>query len=651
MPGISVRYRHPTVSSPLDERLEPVLHDGRYEATVVRDDGASQVGYTGYEEYPVEEFRIDDYHVVFEGYVYDWNGVDPRSKLRELLLDRFDRFDDTDAIADWVRSVDGEFVLVAVDETTEEITVLGDCLGRLPLYHAATETNVAISREHRFVVECLTNDRVPSQPEADGGVVRGTTEPPRVEPTPAADVHGLDRNVEFDRTAIAQFLLFGHTLGRRTLVAGVERLPPAPFVRITDEEMTVECLHEFDFETKTHRNESLEANAAALAELFDRACRTRARIEDATRSRPSTPNLVSLSGGLDSRAVLSSFAEQDLPCVAATMDYGGVKESDVAVANELTTRYGIDWEYYSLSPPDASVVRKHIRMKDARDPLMPYLLVFFDELADKHGTVTYMTGAGGDMVLPDLRPPKHLSDVDAVVEHLIDGSHRYSIDDVAAITGLPVEQIRRSVRDRIEEYPETDPAQLYVHFRIYERARNWLFEAEDTNRGYFWSTTPFYSLPFFEYAMNCPDAQKRWYRLYAAFLGHLSADAPVPPNANFAVAPASPLHTLAAFAFETVQRFPAVFDTVKPTIRRLLNAEIRTDPESAPLECISDQLDASPAIGDVLSIPVLRRLLDPSNDAGYGRRDVYLLLTLCSYIDEITAETTVLERSGDLVFD
>lgn len=651
MPGISLRHCDATVESRMGEQLDTLCHDDRYAKTISRDRGSCRIGYTAYEEYPVEEFRTDKYHIIFEGYIYEWNGTDIRSKLSRLILNRFDQFNDTDAIADWIRTVDGEFVLVAIDETTEHVTILGDCLGRLPLYYAASETSVAISREYQFAVDCLADDRSSSPHETDGGVAHQTAETEPITSASRDIVPETDREIKFDRMAIAQFLLFGHTLGRQTFVAGVERLPPAPFVHITDEEVTVECLHEFNFETKVHQQKTLDQNASGLAELFDRACRTRAELNDLTPSSQSTPTVISLSGGLDSRAVLSSFAEQDLPCIAATMDYGGVKNGDIEVANELTKQYNINWEYYSLSPPNADDVRKNICLKNGRDPLMPYLLVFFDELYNKHETITYITGAGGDMVLPDLRPPKRLADIDAVVDCLITESHRFSIDDVANITGVRTEAIRRNIRERIKEYPETSPDQLYVHFRIYERARNWLFEAEDTNRCYFWSPTPFYSLPFFTYAMNCPNSQKRWYRLYSKFLKHLSENAGAPPNANFSVAPASPLHPLAAFAFEVLQRYPDIFDAVKPTIRRIVDAEIQTDAEPAPLECIRDQSETAPAIAETLSVPALRRILDPSDGAIQSRRDIYLLLTVTSFIDEITSQTSFLERKKGMTFE
>jgi asparagine synthase (glutamine-hydrolysing) len=653
MPGISIHSGSLDTAIASDEHLEALLHDERYEKSIIAEEESYTLAYTGYPTYPVEVVQVGEYLIVFEGYIYDWDRSDLRSELNTLVRDRFGGFENTEAISEWIQAIDGEFTLIAVNESTEDVTVIGDCLGRLPLYYATAGTDVVISREHRFVVDCLADAGAGSTTEADGGVVPGNPNEHRSQHLSVENVSPAAREIGFDKMAIAQFLLFGHTLGDRTLIEGVKRLPPAPFVRITDEGLTVECLHEFDFQECAHRDKTRKQNASELASLFNRACRTRAEIggDPPQPSSPPTPNLISLSGGLDSRAVLASFAEQELPCFAATMNYAGVMDSDIDTAAKLTRQYGIDWEYYDLAPPDAGTLQKHIQLKDARDPLMPYLLVFFEELINKHTAVSYIIGAGGDMVLPDLTPARSITDLDELVEYLVSSSHRYSIEDVAALSGVKAEKIRRSIRERFEQYPETDPEQLYAHFRIYERARNWLFEAEDTNRCYFWSLTPFYSLPFFSYAMNCPNEQKRWYRLYTAFLSQLSEKALEPANANFAVPPGSPFHTIAAFSFETLQRYPEMLETIKPAIKNSLGVNIKTDTEIPPLTCIRQQLNESPAISEVLSEPALRhRVLDSTKGEDPSRREVYLLLTLTSYVDELTTRRSVLETNSSKTF-
>jgi asparagine synthetase B (glutamine-hydrolysing) len=149
------------------------LYDERYRSQTVFESPDCGIGYTAYPTYPVEVVRIDGYLITFEGYIYDWDHGELRSELR-TLFDRSDEFRDRAVISEWLRTTDGEFVLIAVDEGTDEITVIGDCLGRLPLYYAETGDGIAISRAHRFVTEWLygTNTETAA---ADGGSDSATT--------------------------------------------------------------------------------------------------------------------------------------------------------------------------------------------------------------------------------------------------------------------------------------------------------------------------------------------------------------------------------------------------------------------------------------------------------------------------------------------
>src|SRR5262249_41166088 len=82
--------------------------------------------------------------------------------------------------------------------------------------------------------------------------------------------------------------------------------------------------------------------------------------------------------------------------------------------------------------------------------------------------------------------------------------------------------IVNELRDRLTAYPEEQWADRYVHFEIFERAFKWLFEGEDRNRGFFWSTAPFYATPFFLAAMRCGDRHKAHRALYRDFLLEIS---------------------------------------------------------------------------------------------------------------------------------
>jgi len=219
---------------------------------------------------------------------------------------------------------------------------------------------------------------------------------------------------------------------------------------------------------------------------------------------------------------------------------------------------------------------------------------------------------------------------------------------VAQITGLSVDAIRRSVRDRLRLYPETDPASKYVHFLVYERGVNFLFEGEDRNRFFFWSTTPFYSIDFFRYAMNCPPEQKTRYNLYRSFLTELAPAAAALTHPDYGVPVASTRHEAAAFVDDLLSRYPRVFDVLRPIIKSVNGLETESQLRPSTVGCIRTQIEQCGAVDDVLSTDELHAFLDAHADR--DRVSVYRLFALTSLIDDIHSTESVLESRRDVVF-
>ena len=76
------------------------------------------------------------------------------------------------------------------------------------------------------------------------------------------------------------------------------------------------------------------------------------------------------------------------------------------------------------------------------------------------------------------------------------------------------EKILDELKAVLSTYPETDLDQKYVHFIFYGGSFKAIFEVEDRDRIYFARTVLFYSIPFFDYAMNCSDTIKTSRKLY-----------------------------------------------------------------------------------------------------------------------------------------
>ncbi|WP_436346745.1 hypothetical protein [Natronorubrum sp. FCH18a] len=590
------------------ESLEPLLHDDRYQADTVLETDTYAAGTTTYSEYPTRVVENEDLWVYLEGHIYD---IEEQSLESELLTagEHVLTADGTSQyLTDWLLETDGEFLLVAYDKTSGRIGLLNDLLGRLPMYYYHDDETFLFSRELRYIIDALETQ-------------------------------------EFDPVGVAQCLLFGYSLGKRTLMRRVTRLRPG--TRLTfdpdDGVITRTTLHRFDFDQKTAADRSRTQNAAELADRFETACENRAGY--------GSRDVISLSGGLDSRSVLAGYHVTDTPAIAATMDSDNyVPPSDVDIAEKLSRTFDIDWELYQIGPPKGEDLDMLVKTKNGQIGLLTsFILEFFRKLRADHGSgITYVTGDGGDKALPDLTPTRSIASERQLVDYVIEENSILDLEDVAQLTGLSETEIRRSVRDRIRAYPERDHESKYVHFLLYERGVNFLFEGEDRNRLFFWSTTPFYSIDFFRYAMNCPADQKARYGLYREFLEELAPAAAEHVHPDYRAPVASTRHALAAHVDDLLSRHPRLFETVLPIIRSVNGLETGSTVDSDTIGCIRNQIDQCNAVDDVLSIEDVETFLDSYSER--ERASIYRVFAITSVVDDIHSSQSVLESRQNTIF-
>jgi asparagine synthase (glutamine-hydrolysing) len=478
MPGISLLHGPSADERRLGELLDTVRFFDGYDRHSRRIGDRTAVGWTEYEGYPITRVETEDALVVLEGFLY---GVDDvRAELREFA-DSVIRGEPAEVTSRLSRR-DGDFLLLCVRSATGEAVLFNDTFGRLPTYRATVGDTVVVSRELTLVRE----------------FARRTGRP-----------------VELDRIAAAQNLVFGHPLGTRTTFDGVRSLPPGTCTGV-DGDVTHDSYYRHDYGRHRHADKTVEQNADALASLFAAACRN--------RNVAGQPNLLSLSGGLDSRIVAGAYADLDIPFRAVSFDNErGVYEDDARTAGAVAEALDAEWTTYEARASEAHRETLLSTMQGMNGVRMSFIIDFFEQLASEYDVGTYVTGDGGDKVLVDLTPPRALDDTDDVVEYVLSSARRLPIEDAAAVVGIDPDVVRASVEDRIASYPETDPEDRYVRFLVRERGGNMLTQGEDRNRYYFWSATPFYSLPFFSYAMNCPPEQKSGRELYTAVLESFDA--------------------------------------------------------------------------------------------------------------------------------
>jgi asparagine synthase (glutamine-hydrolysing) len=206
------------------------------------------------------------------------------------------------------------------------------------------------------------------------------------------------------------------------------------------------------------------------------------------------------------------------------------------------------------------------------------------------------------------------------------------------LTGVPVLEIVAALEQRLRSYPEDDLEDKHIHFVLFERGFKWLFEGEDRNRSFFWSSSPFYGREPFRIAMGCPAGFKSNYVLYRHFIEAMNPS---------------------LVDVESTTRGPSLRDERHPTVElrrtlrrwsprslRRLWRRFSTPPvPAAMLECIREQLDSSLSATSCLSMSnagaVLRQL---------DRTQLFMLLTLTSTIEYFANGDSVLEHHGASYF-
>ena len=438
---------------------------------------ASSLGYCSYPEYPLQVVENENYMAILEGRVYrsDKPTRNDLFDLREYLFEPVNH----ERISDWVASADGEFLLAFVDKESGEVAILNDWRAALPTYYS-TDGGLVVSREIKTLRKYLAKVGGPKT---------------------------------LDRLGIAQFVLFKYTLGDRTIYDGIKRLPPGSLLRANQDGVTIESTHDLDFGRKHRSTKSVETNAEELATLFAESCHRR------TVSSDKGHNLVSLSGGLDSRAVAGAFARNNDPFTAVTHTL--TTADDVRIAKEIAGGLDAQWERYEIQ--DSGAARsKILSMKQGMLPLAAAAgLNYYRELPNRHNRASVLfNGDGGDKALPDFSSSWKMHD--GLVHNIIETQTLADLDLVADIVQIPPKQIVDSIRSRVESYPESDDQAKREHYLIRERGINWLADAADTRRYHLWSAAPFYGKKFFEEAMACPTEQKSSQRLQGAFLKSIS---------------------------------------------------------------------------------------------------------------------------------
>ncbi len=449
------------------------------------------IGWNDYPEYPIELIEEDSLAIIIEGKIYNKSKGLVISELTKIIKN-INHDDRRDEFRSWVLDTDGDFILGIRDKNTKNFYLLNDIFGRLPIYFKIVKDGIIISRHLKFIKQ-------------------------------------VAKEFDFDKVGLSQFLLFGYMLGERTLLQNVNHLRPATLLLIENFNVKKDIIHNFNFQIRNHTNVSLDENINNLANLFSKAT--------INRLNNYKKNVIALSGGLDSRLIAACMYKNNIPFDVSTISYkNGYGVEEIEVAQILSKIFNSKFNLFEIGPAIGRDIYELLRIKEGMNSLATApMLQFYRMVKDFFGSeVNFITGDNGDKHIFTIdRPLKDFKSIEGLSDYIIDENSIIDIDIVSSIIGMDKNIFKDELINILKSFPEEDLTQKYLHFRIIEKPFKYAFQGEDRHRNYFWHLTPFWSIQFFNYIMNCSDEVKIKHQLFGSLIKKYSHKAIQLPYTNF----------------------------------------------------------------------------------------------------------------------
>jgi len=607
MPGVSFVYDRRGAREPNDPAvlgtLDTLLHAEGYSRETILDSGHCFVGCTRHALYPVARFEDAEFLMVLEGALFGKDEAMVEREVRRVADLAFSTDPaDRDRIADWLSRIDGEFLLFLLHKPSQVIAVVNDSLALLPFFFYHTADGLVASRELGFVQRLIPEKRC-------------------------------------DPLGLAYLLLIRFCPGGRMPFSGVRRLGPGTLLvaRPDTPDVEVTALYEWNFDHAEHEARSLEENGARLTELLIEACRNRV---DKTGG---LPNVLALSGGLDSRLVAVGLKAISAPCHAVSfVTADGLGLSDAQVAGQLADLLGFDWQQIDLGRVTGADVLALLRAKCGLNGLqMSFLLAFNRVLKDRfRSDFVYFTGNTGQGFKAFLHGVG-CRDLDDVVHRGILAKYAgFPIDAVTRLVGVPERAILDDLKEYLAGFPEVSLQGKWTHFRIFDRDLVSLQDGMDRGRFYFRCAFPLHAPQLFAYSMGCPDDQKAKSRLYQPVLDRLHPGSWRVPYAPCMVGPGSLRYTARCWMGAAYHRLPQAWRNVIGIGQK---PKAYTQPPNANMvKCLRAQMSNCPFISDYVCPSAAEELL-----ATGTRWDVEVLFNVVSAIEFFKDGRSTIEEYRD----
>ncbi len=497
MPGVSIAKKlfNSSITSArvkVEKSLSSVLFHEDYKASKLWSDDGLLVFKTCYESYPVRKVENKDFLIIIEGLIYNKKEKDIDAALVDIAYELSGSTGKKDSkLCKFVNSIDGDYVVYIIERKQGMLFVINDGLGRLPLYFFHEKNEICLSRELRFLINYIDSPQL-------------------------------------DPIGFSQAVLIGFPLGEFTFYKKIQKVLPGSLVIIDNNGVTTTQIFEMDFDLLQEKKEEItEQHIDSLTELFVESCKN--------RSQTHPHSILSLSGGLDSRAVAAGFINSDCFFQSLSfLDHFQHAYRDIKIAQEIAKICNCDWDLVKLKPISRDMIFDIVDLQVGMSSVSVGELLQFEEyIVNKFKRLNSgFSGDGGDKAIPYLLDSPVMNE-----EMFFESLLKYQtftglgVEAAARALGVSEQKAMDSVMNHVSKYPEASWSGKYLHYIIYERGLKYMVGGPERVRYFHWAHCPFYSLPFFINAMEFHQETKKDYFLYKKFLSRLSAEiAAVPYN-------------------------------------------------------------------------------------------------------------------------
>ena len=468
MAGFTLIYQHNGLDKGIADRAEKLVESSFKIQFISKTEKLLFLFREG-NHYPYEIIETGNCIIVIEGKVYSLDvGTDKEFvKKCEELINQSSR-GLSESQAKYFHGLDGEFIIYILDRKGDRIVVLNDIFGRLPQY---------VYHKKQFIL--------------------------------SRDIYILDKvttGLHFDESSIYQFLRMGFPLGQRTLFYDIDRLNYSSVINIEKDKIAIK-----HFPIDLQALEGTYSGKNAAHDLYD--CFKQAT---ADRLKSEGQIVVSLSGGLDSRLVMGEIEKS-----GSTVDYASflydnpIINSDVEIAKALGKIYSKSPHLIELKEWAPESFDELTLTKGGMNYMgMAFLVRFLMNLGHNYNLM--LTGDGGDKTLPYLFPELRVKEK-RFSKYVLKKNAFSSMKTVGSFLINDVKEQEKNLKEYLDSLPGSNTNYKYKNFLLFDRAFHWLFEGEDRNRNYLWSTTPFYQPEFFRLVHSIPEKEKKNYRLMRSF--------------------------------------------------------------------------------------------------------------------------------------